>query len=799
MSMQINIKQLKEDPTKKGWVAVFDETDAELSSEEFLAPTRGGLGQDLSNANGIVRMREGSAEFVELDTCPIWAPGVNYTDINIVNYRNLLFRCVTPHTSSAQFSDDLSYWVCLDANTKIEFQEAHGFSLYQPVFKKIKTQTVVVQQFTTVGTTSWQVPANINRVDVLLQGGGSGGAHGWLNNADSVIGGSGGAAGVQRYYSNYKVTPLSNITITVPAGGAGGYGGVNSAGTNPTNGGTAYFGSLFATGGIAPNNNYDSGGDNADYTAGGVSGGTQAGGAGAGGTNNAQNGGAGKYNTITGTNVCRGGGGAGSTGFGYPNGVGGVGGGGNPGVSGVPNTGSGGGGKFKGTGGAGGSGVVIVRYIETNTAWYLAKADLETTLGTHVVLEKNADFMLLASGGEFVCQDHLQGLTNVVAYVSSSTAGTYTNTDDQTISNPMFRVIDPNNLQIFPFTFLRNRQRIVNDWSVTTQYMSGNYVYLFNLLLQCTTTHTSTTSIADDLDKWTVKKNGAVLGYKPSHGFTPLTPICLTPSGWVGAVADTAGSTLCTHVVILNSDDYFLADSSGVYETGVHGLTLGMQYTNEHTAGTLTSSPTSIYDPVLVARTSDTVEIVSTHPAEDRSDTTNIDDGFKLIYSKVKTEPVALNVSVPYDGEKYPNLKIVYRVTGFLPGGDNTTLSTCNVYPNNDTTTSNYRNEYMRVYPSSDVSGTPTSSPYYYASSPGFLLMSNNVGGYGLSISEINLITGMPRIGLVREFTKRASGVATRIVIYGGFEWINSASPVTSLTLTIPQYVAAEILIYGRP
>ena len=269
----------------------------------------------------------------------------------------------------------------------------------------------VVTSFTTVGTTTWTVPAGITTLQVLVVGGGGGGGRG--------RGGGGGGGGAFVQNANLAVTPGQQISVTVGAGGAGGTSTVGA-----TAGGQSAFGATTAAGGGGGGNfsggaiaggaggsggggaggssgpagtgsagvgNNGGGGSNG---AGGCyygGGGGGAGGAGAGAISGcgggAGAGGAGRASTITGSSVIYAAGGGGSTignaaGNGGSSNRGGTGGGsivnGNVagpavvGGAGVANSGSGGGGGgytfSSGTsyvdqnGGAGGSGVVIIRY-----------------------------------------------------------------------------------------------------------------------------------------------------------------------------------------------------------------------------------------------------------------------------------------------------------------------------------------------------------------------------------------------------------------------------------------------------
>jgi hypothetical protein len=215
---------------------------------------------------------------------------------------------------------------------------------------------------------------------LVIAGGGGGG---------SSFGGGGGAGGY-RTASGFSVTPGTNYTVTVGAGGAavtsgnnsvfstitstgGGSGGTGNNGSGVTGGsGGGGAGNNFLTidvvqsnwgNGTAGQGNRGGGGSRTGPTDCGGGGG----GAGAVGNNNngtigAATGGAGLASSITGSSVTRAGGG-GAQGAAGGSGGGGAGGGG----AGTANTGGGGGGHQGGTGGAGGSGVVIIKYPDVFT------------------------------------------------------------------------------------------------------------------------------------------------------------------------------------------------------------------------------------------------------------------------------------------------------------------------------------------------------------------------------------------------------------------------------------------------
>jgi hypothetical protein len=249
--------------------------------------------------------------------------------------------------------------------------------------------------YTTTGTSNWTVPSGVTSVSVLVVGGGGGGgAH---------IGGGGGGGGVV-YNGSYAVTPGSNISVTVGAGGTRGYGGAGAGQSNPgTAGGNSVFGSITSYGGGGGGGAYSngtsggSGGGGGGVSmsgASGVSGQGNSGGSygsgpwrggGGGGASASGNGGAsgskgGNGVTYLGYTVGGGGGGGSDTSGGNPYSQGGSGGGGygtwnggnstdNPGGNGTTNTGGGGGGGGGGwcSGGYGGSGIVVISYTPAVT------------------------------------------------------------------------------------------------------------------------------------------------------------------------------------------------------------------------------------------------------------------------------------------------------------------------------------------------------------------------------------------------------------------------------------------------
>ena len=97
-----------------------------------------------------------------------------------------------------------------------------------PIFRvqQFANPAALLQTFTTVGTTTYTIPAGVYSIQALLVGGGGGGGGGWE-------GGGGGGGGVL-YVPFISVQPGQVFTVSVGAAGTGGY-----ANTYPTSGGNS--------------------------------------------------------------------------------------------------------------------------------------------------------------------------------------------------------------------------------------------------------------------------------------------------------------------------------------------------------------------------------------------------------------------------------------------------------------------------------------------------------------------------------------------------------------------------------
>ncbi len=227
-------------------------------------------------------------------------------------------------------------------------------------------------QYTTPGSSTYNVPANRSLVYVTMQAAGMGGngcGAGPFN-----TGGGGGGAGEMCVRVPYVVTPGGTVSMTV---GAGGVGGANPEGVGAT-GGDTVFGTLRVRG--APNTassttfnggvkggGTNNGGDGLDGAMGSADGPSSwwagsTGGPHSSGGNPARIGGpaGGRYGAAAAVSADRGGGPGSSTLF--ASGAVGA----EPGVNGSSGTfgcGGGGGGGSSSVGGTGGNGYIIVEYM----------------------------------------------------------------------------------------------------------------------------------------------------------------------------------------------------------------------------------------------------------------------------------------------------------------------------------------------------------------------------------------------------------------------------------------------------
>ena len=104
--------------------------------------------------------------------------------------------------------------------------------------QRLATVAGTLVYFTSLGGTSWTVPANVDSIEILVVGGGGGGG--------SDMGGGGGAGGVV-YDGNYPTVPGQAISLSIGGGGVGASAGIGQA--KGSNGGNTTFGTITAYGG----------------------------------------------------------------------------------------------------------------------------------------------------------------------------------------------------------------------------------------------------------------------------------------------------------------------------------------------------------------------------------------------------------------------------------------------------------------------------------------------------------------------------------------------------------------------
>jgi hypothetical protein len=260
-------------------------------------------------------------------------------------------------------------------NINIRAVNAIGAGPASTTVTQTTVETIVVVNFTTVGSTGWDAPSRISSVEYLVVAGGGGSGGGF------DTGGGGGGGGGMVLNGTISVTPGTIYAVTVGDGGAGGISQRSPVSETPGSpGDNSVFSSITAIGG---GGGYASRFNSGVPSSGGsqVSGSTASGGGSGGGSAGDGNGagGGGGGNTSNGSNGVTNTGGAGGAGIdssisgsSATYGVGGQGANGNvtsgnTAVAGAANTGNGarGGGTASSAqtnGAKGGSGIVTLKY-----------------------------------------------------------------------------------------------------------------------------------------------------------------------------------------------------------------------------------------------------------------------------------------------------------------------------------------------------------------------------------------------------------------------------------------------------
>jgi len=209
----------------------------------------------------------------------------------------------------------------------------------------------------------------------------------------------------------------------------------------------------------------------------------------------------------------------------------------------------------------------------SNGTWEKAKADGDgSTVATHVVTEViDANTFKVANSGRIEIVGH--GLTpDEYYFTSESTAGDSTTTEP-TISNPIFKVFDANQIDLF-------------QWRPATSGGSGG---------------------GGGTNFLEVSQVG--------HGFGILNSVYYENGTWLKAIASD-GETLGTHIVIEVNGDSFKVANSGRVEVTAHGLTPDEFYfTDATTAGSLTNTEPALSNPMLRVFDDNNIDLFQWRPA----------------------------------------------------------------------------------------------------------------------------------------------------------------------------------------
>jgi len=182
-----------------------------------------------------------------------WAASTAYALDDVVTNGGNTYICIAAHTSGASFSVGSNWTMMASAGTD---GTTVGTGTTDQVLTTNSSGALAwadaaggglssIQSFISSGSYTWTKPAGVNKIKVIVTGGGGGGVGGVSNDNGGAGGGAGGTA-----IKVIDVSSVSTVAVTVGAGGPG-------AGTTGTggNGGTTSFGSyLSATGGLGGRN-----------------------------------------------------------------------------------------------------------------------------------------------------------------------------------------------------------------------------------------------------------------------------------------------------------------------------------------------------------------------------------------------------------------------------------------------------------------------------------------------------------------------------------------------------------------
>lgn len=280
--------------------------------------------------------------------------------------------------------------------------------------------------------------------DIATGAGAGGGGAGGLNfstnvtltpNTYTVIVGTGGAGGTGRGFTNPQNGTASSFNgVTMTGGGAGAIPILRASAGGSGGGGSASFGAETGALGVAGQGN--DGGNGASSSAAG-GGGASTKGADTLAGDIGGDGGNGTLIPITNVSLYYAGGGGGGS-YAKSGGLGGLGGGGNASPSGtdkafdgINGTGGGGGGGSAsgvgyGNGGNGGNGIVVIRYIITESIPQTLYVTLDTPLNNSAGSENNTfNYTTIGTNATYNCSIYFNGTLNQTAQTGNNTLSTF--------------------------------------------------------------------------------------------------------------------------------------------------------------------------------------------------------------------------------------------------------------------------------------------------------------------------------------------------------------------------------------
>jgi hypothetical protein len=332
----------------------------------------------------------------------------------------------------------------------------------------------------------------------------------------------------------------------------------------------------------------------------------------------------------------------------------------------------------------------------------------------------------------------------------------------------------------------------IPDWAPSTYATQDRHLMYQGILFRALQSHTtSAIAFMEDADKWEVAVGNVMLVNQPGHGFLPLDPVYEDNDTWYQANSINQFS-LASHVVIDSSQDWMLLSDKGIFSFPAHGLANGLHYCNDTGTGYTTDEPVDNFiNPCLKVTDPNEVAIVSFMPATDL----NLDyvhDSERLIADITLVEGILLDTVIPYDGEKYPRIRIEAKVSATL----NSSTKNVSIQFNGSTGSEFAR---ARTYAGRAASGgtQPPVGDYAVLDRIEICNYAANRTGYGITNGYVKN-EGTTRSFLVE---KSYSGSSLQYLILSEANtWVNTSDDLTSIRVYSSTTAAVGFVrIYGRP